>query len=80
MPLAVDQRYQAYRIHSTGTGVMIPPETFDQNLHTGIDKVINYPTYRSNARRTEIGEMPSADEVVPLIEQLANHGPPLPNR
>lgn len=81
MPLAVDQRYQASRIHSVGAGVMISSDHLEEELQHGIEKVIGNPTYTANALRLqmEIDQMPPASEVVPLIEQLATQGPPLLN-
>jgi hypothetical protein len=44
--------------------------------------VVDDPTYRFNAARLarEIDNMPPADDAVPIIERLAEEGPPQLNR
>ncbi len=81
IPLGADQFVNAARIERTGAGLKVDrtnPGTIGESVRRALDN----PVYRLNAERlqSEIEDMPSASQVVPLIERLAEEGPPILNR
>ena len=82
MPLGADQPWQAARLASVGAAVQVDRRRIAEEVPSAIESVIDDPVYGMNARRLhqEIEAMPAAPEVVPLVEQLAEEGPPVLNR
>ena len=81
IPLGADQFVNAARIERTGAG-LTGDSTNPDSIRDAVRKALDNPVYRLNAERLqlEIETMPSAGEVVPLIERLAAEGPPIFNR
>jgi MGT family glycosyltransferase len=83
VPLGADQELQAARLGSVGAAVPVyeGEDRYDR-LREAIEAVLENAAYEANAVRLagEIEAMPSATEVVPLVEQLAETGGPVLNR
>jgi UDP:flavonoid glycosyltransferase YjiC (YdhE family) len=79
IPLGAEQPTNAARIASVGAGVWVDAGDIESELMTAIRTVLEDPVYRLNAERLrrEIESMPTAAEVVPIIERLAMDGPPV---
>ena len=76
LPLGSDQFNNAARVASVGAGMTVSHDRMDADLPTAIRSALDEPVYRLNAERirSEIHAMPSATDVVPLIERLAIDG------
>lgn len=82
MPLGADQHHQAARLVSVGAAVGIDHNRISGELPQAVHTVLDNPVFELNALRLrrEIEAMPAAKDVVPLIERLAEDGPPILNR
>ena len=82
IPLGADQFVNASRLDSIGAAVSVDMEEIEDIVPMSISAVVDDPIYRLNAARLarEIENMPPAEHVVPIIEGLAEKGPPLLNR
>lgn len=81
VPLGADQFVNAARIERTGAGLTVDSTSLG-STGDAARKALDDPVYRLSAERlrSEIEAMPSAEQVVPLIERLAAEGPPIFNR
>lgn len=82
IPLGAEQPENAFRLNSVGAGIMLERGDIPAELPGAITQILENPVYRLNAERfaREIEAMPSASEVVPLLERLVSEGPPILNR
>lgn len=83
IPLAADQHFQASRLASVGAARSIGFKTLTSDgLQEAVEQVLADPVFLLNARRlqAEIDSMPTAADVVPLVERLAETGGPILNR
>ncbi len=76
VPIGADQFGNAQAIKNVGAGVSIQRTQVSQDMAEAIRTVFADDIYRLNAGRikAEIDDMPSADDCVPLVEQLAEKG------
>src|SRR5690606_33101696 len=79
VPLGSDQHVNAHRLAATGASRTVGADSLGDELAPALDRALEDPLLRLNAQRlgTEIAAMPSASEVVPLIERLARDGQPV---
>lgn len=82
IPLGAEQPVQAARISSVGAGLTVDRDHIETVTASAIERALGEEVYRLNAERlaAEINDMPPAPEVVPLLERLAEDGPPIVNR
>ena len=79
VPLGAEQPTNAARVSSTGAGIWVDVDRIETDLYDAVDAILTNPVFRLNAERlqAEIEAMPSAREVVPLVERLATRGVPV---
>ena len=83
VPLAADQPAQAARLSATGAAAEVRAgPSLEADIGAAIARVLADPRFRQNTERLrdEIAAMPSALEVVPLVEELATTGGPVLRR
>lgn len=76
VPIGADQFTNAQGFKNTGAGRVVARDRIADDLANAVSKVLGSDVYRINAQRikAEIDAMPSAAEVVPLVERLAEDG------
>jgi UDP:flavonoid glycosyltransferase YjiC (YdhE family) len=79
IPLGAEQPTNAARIASIGAGLWVHEPNIESELGPAISAILDNPVYRLNAERLqrEIEAMPSAADVVPIIERLVRDGAPV---
>lgn len=83
VPQGADQKIQGARLASVGAAVvLLDSEDRPAQLRGAVQAVLEHGVYAANAARMaqEIAAMPSAAEVVPLVEELAETGGPVLSR
>jgi UDP:flavonoid glycosyltransferase YjiC (YdhE family) len=74
IPQGADQFRNAERCSAAGVGrALLPPEVSSDAIRRGVTALLGEPAYRARAQRVkdEISKMPSPDEVVPALLELA---------
>lgn len=76
VPIGADQFTNTQGFKNTGAGVPVDKARIADDLSGAVERVLSHHIYRLNAERlqAEIDSMPSASEVVPLVERLAEEG------
>jgi UDP:flavonoid glycosyltransferase YjiC (YdhE family) len=83
LPQGADQFHNAEACLAAGVGRRLLPEELTPDAVRGeVETLLLEPAFRERARHVqrEIAEMPSPDEVVPLLERLARERRPLVRR
>lgn len=76
VPLGADQFGNSQAMKNTGAGVSVQRDRVSEDMAAAGQTVLDGEIYRLNAERvrTEIDAMPSAEDCIPLVEELAEKG------
>jgi UDP:flavonoid glycosyltransferase YjiC (YdhE family) len=74
LPHSADQPDNARRCAASGVGMVVGTERGPEAIRDAVRRVLSDSSYRVNAQRVraEILELPGPEEVIPVLEQLAN--------